>query len=125
MKRATTNIGFPSGSIIILIAYYIRIILGILQQIEYIFGVPLLTKLFPLYYFLKSLLLIWLMAPQFQGSFWIWKTILHWTFPAVKGHIESQFHQEKKPAAAPVPPQAVPPPKNTSFLDLGKISYSR
>ena len=99
-----------------------------MEQMEHLLGLPLLFRMFPLYYFLKSAVIVWLMAPAFQGAKWIWNSAMHLTLPLIKKHIAAHFrHPEKKPAAPspPPPPKTVVVPKKSSFIDIGKISYSR
>ena len=91
-------------------------------------GLSLLFKMFPLYYFLKSILLVFLMSPTFKGASWIYNAIINLSFPALKKYIHSHFHPEKP--AAPPPAKPDPPKKSSSFLDLDmkalkSIKYSR
>jgi hypothetical protein len=79
-------------------------------------GLSLLFKMFPLYYFLKSALLVFLMAPAFQGASWIYNAIINLGFPVLKKHIASHFHpEEKRRNPMRLLPQSLIHPKHNPF----------
>lgn len=68
-----------------------RVLFGVITAVEGLLGVVL--RYVPLYYILKALLVLWLVAPHTEGALFLWRSYLR---PQLARHAPSLMQDRKK-----------------------------